>query len=512
MPQNSNKTLLKNTIFLYARTLILLVLGLYTSRITMQALGVENYGIINVVSGFVSMFVLISGALTGASQRFITFELGKRDGNVRQIFSSAFFIQIALALIIVILAETVGLYFVNSKLNLPEEKMYEVQWVFQCSIISFVLNLINIPYNALIIAHEKMKAFAYISLLESFLKFATAYTILLLPQNVLILYSILTLTSSTLVRLAYQIYCLHSFKKEAKLEIVRNRSLFNLIFKFAGWSFVGNTAYILNGQGVNMVLNIFCGVTINAAKGISSIIENTVVSFINNFTMSLNPQITKSYALSDMDRFKSLIELGIKISFFLSVIMVLPLITSIENVLKYWLGIFPKETVAFSIIVLVITIFQALSNPLMTAVNATGNIKKYQLIIGGINILPLPLSYLLLYWGLPAVSVFVLALVFAIILFALRLIYVALITPINIHSIVLIICFRLIPSILISLFLCIVYKYTFPIENILGLFMHLISTCVIVVITSFLVITSHYEKQMIFHLIRNKLNVILRNK
>ena len=340
MSETNNKTIFKNTIFLYFRTALLIVLGLYTSRITMQALGVENYGIINVVGGFVSMFALISGSLTSACQRFITFELGRENGNVRQVFSATFYIHLILAAIICILAETVGLYFVNHKLNLPAEKMPEVQWVFQCSIISFILNLINIPYNALIIAHEKLKSFAYISILEGVFKFLAVYSILLLPYNSLKVYSCLTLAFSIIVRLIYQVYCIRSFNSEAKLTSIRDYSVFKNIFGYAGWAFVGNSATLLNNQGLNIILNIFSGVTINAARGIAGMVETTITGFVNNFTTALNPQITKSYARNDTNRLSELLDFGTRIAFYLIILMSVPIIIITPDILNLWLTVY----------------------------------------------------------------------------------------------------------------------------------------------------------------------------
>ena len=420
MSKSNNKIILKNTIFLYFRTFILLILGLYTSRVTMQALGVEDYGIINVVSGFVSMFALVSGALTGACQRFITFELGKKDGNVTQIFSSTLYIQLGLAALIIILAETIGLYFINYKLNLPDGKLDEAQWVFQCSVISFVLNLINIPYNALIIAHEKMKAFAYISLVEAFLKLATVYSILILPYNSLILYSLLTLTSSTIVRFIYQIYCIKSFKGEVKLERVKDIHNFKSIFNFAGWAFLGNSATILNGQGINIILNIFVGVTINAARGIASMIESTVSSFVYNFTTALNPQITKSYAQNDLKRLYELLNFGTRLSFFLIIIISTPIIIVTPNLLKLWLTIYPEYSISFIRITLLIAIVQAMANPFVTAISATGKIRDYQLTVGLLTIANFPISYILLKNGLEPIWIYIASLVMYVITFIIR--------------------------------------------------------------------------------------------
>lgn len=508
MQENSNKTILKNTVFLYARTLILLVLGLYTSRVTMQALGVENYGIINVVSGFVAMFSLISGALTGACQRFITFELGKPDGKVRQIFSSTFYIHVILAVIIVFLAETVGLYFVNSKLNLPPDKMDEVQWVFQCSVISFALNLINIPYNALIIAHEKMKAFAYISLVEAFLKFVTVYAILILSYNALILYSVLTLVSSTLVRFVYQLYCVRSFNEEAKVENVRDKQVFKEIFKFAGWSFIGNTAFILNGQGVNIILNLFCGVVVNAARGIATTIENTLVGFINSFTTSLNPQITKSYALKDTVRLQNLLDLGIRASYALCIIFILPLVFSMEMVLKYWLEEYPQEASTFSIIVLFNALLQAISNPLMTAVSATGRIRNYQLVVGGINLLNLPLAYLLLSLDFNPCSVFICALIINCILFLVRLYYVKQLARIDVNKCIESVLLKILPALIVSCIICYMVVSYVVVTNLGILLIRLFLSFLFVTVFTILFVTSKTEKNMVFRYVVDKIKKI----
>lgn len=492
MQDNSNKTILKNTVFLYARTLILLVLGLYTSRVTMQALGVENYGIINVVSGFVAMFSLISGALTGACQRFITFELGKPNGNVRQIFSSTFFIHIVLAVIIVFLAETVGLYFVNSKLNLPPDKMDEVQWVFQCSVISFALNLINIPYNALIIAHEKMKAFAYISLVEAFLKFVTVYAILILSYNALILYAVLTLVSSTLVRFVYQFYCVRSFKEEAKVEKVRDKQVFKDIFSFAGWAFIGNSATLLNGQGINIILNIFVGVAINAARGIATMIESTVSSFVYNFTTALNPQITKSYAQKNGQRLSELLDLGTRLSFFLMILISVPIIIATPDILQLWLTVYPDYAVAFVRITLAIAIIQAMANPFVTAISATGNIRSYQLVVGGITLANIPVCYILLYCGLDPLWVYVASLVMYVVTFIIRLVFVRNKAHIAVRWLGITIVCRLAPIALIGFVVSYCLSINIDTTTWLGLIIFSGTTCVF---TLFLIYTIGLQKK-----------------
>ena len=504
MVESSNKTILKNTVFLYARMLILLILGLYTSRVTMQALGVENYGIINVVSGFVSMFALVSGALTGACQRFITFELGKKDGNVRQVFSSTFYIHIALAVIVVILAETIGLYFVNCKLNLPAGKMIDVQWVFHCSVISFVLNLINIPYNALIIAHEKMKAFAYISLIEAFLKFLVVYAILKLPCNPLILYSVLGLVASTIVRVIYQYYCLNSFKQEAKIEKVKEKQYFKEIFGFAGWAFIGNSATLLNGQGINIILNIFVGVTINAARGIASMIEGTIMSFVYNFTTALNPQITKSYAQKNSARLSELLDLGTRLSFYLMIVMAIPVILVTSDLLKLWLTVYPEYAVVFIRITLLIAVVQAMSNPYVTAICATGNIRNYQLVVGLITIANVPVCYALLYIGLDPVWVYVASLIMYVITFVIRILFIRSNVHIPVRILCLTILLRLVPISLLSFMAGYVLSKGINTSTWGGLIVFVAVTCTISLILIYVIGLHKSERQFVLNFITSK--------
>lgn len=505
MSVGTNKTILKNTFLLYIRTFILLILGLYTSRITMQALGVENYGVINVVGGFVSMFSLLSGALTGACQRFLTYELGKENGNVRQVFSTTFYIHVILAILVLILAETLGLYFVNNKLNFPQDKMVEVHWLFQCSVISFVLNLLNIPYNALIIAYERMRAFAYISLIEAVLKLCIVYVLLLIPYSPLISYAILTLISSTTIRIIYQIYCRSSFNNASRLERVKDSHNFVSIFKFASWSFIGNSAYVLNSQGINIILNIFGGVIVNAARGVATIVENTITGFINNFTTSLNPQITKNYAQANYLRFADLLNLGIRVSYILSIVMILPIIFSINKVLDYWLTVYAPETPDFVIVTLCAVVFQAMSNPLMNAVNATGTVRTYQLIVGGINLLNLPISYILLYKGYPPLAVFICNFLITVILFLIRLLFVKYLTKIDIRNCYCSVFYKILPSAILSGLLCYLLTMLIDITDIFSLVLRMTLSFLAVILCTLLMVTTKEEKKIILSYIRSKI-------
>ena len=422
--QVSNKRLVKNTAFLYARTLILLVLGVFTSRITLQALGVDNYGIVNVVSGFVAMFTLVNSSLTGACQRFLTFELGKEEGDIRKIFNASFYIHVFLSLLIIIIAETFGLYFINNHLNLPPGRGTAVQWVFQCSIASLVISLINVPYNAMIIAYEKMKIFAYISLLEGALKLAVVLILLLAKTDVLILYAVLGLVSSIIIRAVFQIYCRRTFKNTIKIGIRPDREVVRNIFGFAGWSFIGNAATLFSNQGVNIVLNIFSGVAVNAARGLASMIESVVVSFVDNFTTALNPQITKAYASNEREQMYSLVHLGMRISFFFMIIISIPVIIAAPQLLSIWFTEVPKYTVIFVRLTLCVATIHALGKPFLTVLLATGDIKTYQLVVGTITFLNLPLSYTALELGYGPISVYIIALIIVLCTFFIRLLFV----------------------------------------------------------------------------------------
>lgn len=507
--QSSNKKIAKNTAFLYFRTLVLLGLSLYTSRITLQVLGVENYGTINVVSGFVSMFSLLSGSLTSACQRFITFELGKEDRNVSKVFSASFYIHVILAIIILLLAETFGVYFVSNKLNLPPDSMYAAQWLFQCSIVAFILNLINIPYNALIVAHERMKAFAYISLVEAGLKFLTVFLLLYFSENRLIVYAIFTLISSTIVRSVYHIYCKYNFVKDCKIVSIKEHSLFKKIFSFAGWAFLGNSATLLTNQGVNMVLNMFLGVTLNAARGIATMVEGAVSNFTYSFTAALNPQITKSYAANQYDRLRELVDFGMRISFFLIVVISLPIIIATPDILNIWLGIYPEYTIIFIRITLLCLILQATANPLMTLIYATGVIKYYQLAVGILVLLNMPLSWVLLRFHFSPTSIYVLSLIIYAITFIVRLAYIKYKLRFRVGFIFRMIVFRMLPIICISALISFYFYNTIiNMGRYLGLFLFSLESVLTTILLAFIIGMNGSERKAMI----SQVKIILANK
>ena len=408
---SNNKRIAKNTLLLYIRMLFLMVVSLYTSRVVLNALGVEDFGIYNVVGGVVAMFSMLSGSLSAAITRFITYELGTGNReNLKEIFSSAVTIQIGLAILIIILAETVGVWFLNVKMNIPEERMVAANWVFQFSILTFSINLISVPYNASIIAHERMSAFAYISILEAIGKLAIAFLITVSPMDRLIFYALLMCAVALLVRLVYGYYCKKHFE-ECTYHFLWDKELLKRMFGFAGWNFIGASSAVLRDQGGNVIINLFCGPAVNAARGIASQVNTAVHGFVSNFMTALNPQITKSYASGNRDYMMTLIFQGARLSFYMLLVLSLPIFVNTYYILMLWLKIVPEYTVYFVQLILLFGLSESISNPLITAMLATGKIRNYQLVVGGLQLMNLPVSYILLRIGLSPEIVIVVAII-----------------------------------------------------------------------------------------------------
>lgn len=392
----NNKRIAKNTLLLYVRMLFMMVVSLYTSRVILNALGVEDFGIYNVIGGIVAMFSVISNSLSASISRFITFELGK--GNIdrlKKIFATSVSIQIGLSMLVVIAAESVGLWFVNYKMVISPDRLVAANWVYQFTIFTFVVNLISVPYNAAIIAHEKMSAFAYISIIDALGRLGVASLVLISPIDNLIFYGFLSALLAVLIRCLYGYYCKNNFK-ECNFKFSFDKLLFKEMFSFAGWNFIGATSGVFRTQGINVLINLFYGAVINAARGISVQVNTAVVSFSNNFMTALNPQITKSYAMGDLPYMHKLIFEGTKLSFYLMLFISMPILMETNQILTVWLKMVPPHAVGFVRVTLIYALIECISAPLITSMLATGNIKKYQIIVGGTNLLIIPLAYILL--------------------------------------------------------------------------------------------------------------------
>lgn len=402
---SNNKRIAKNTLLLYFRMFITMAIGLYTSRIMLQTLGISDYGIYNVVGGIITMLSFLNAGMVASSQRFISYELGRNDiQRLKTVFCTSVSIHLFIALIAFVLAETLGLWFINTQLNIDADRMIAANWVYQCSILTFMVNVISVPYNSCIVAHEKMSAFAYISILEVTLKLAVVFLLWILPFDKLIVYAILILIVSVLIRFCYTIYCKRHFE-ECIYHFEFNKSLFKEMFSFAGWSIIGNLGFSFKDQASNIILNIFYGTTLNAARGIGMQVSGIVNTFSSNFSMALNPQITKQYAAGNEEESRKLVYAGSRYTFYLLTLISIPIIINVDYILELWLGVVPEYTSYFLILSLITALLYAVSGCVTTAIQATGNIKKFQIGISVLMLLELPMAYILLYLGYPPYSV-----------------------------------------------------------------------------------------------------------
>lgn len=421
----NTKRIAKNTLMLYVRMLFGMLVSLYTSRVVLQALGVEDYGIYNVVGGVVAMFSMISNSLSSSVSRFLTFELGKGNlEGLKRVFSTSLSIHVALVLVIVLLSETLGLWFLNTHMTIPENRLYAANWVFQASVLTFVINLLSVPFSASIVSHERMSAFAYIGILDIVLRLLIVLFIAYSGWNFdrLIIYSLLLVGVVCIMQAIYWNYCTRNFE-ECKFGLSFDVNYWKEMSSFAGWNFIGCTARLFKDQGVNILLNLFIGPIINAARGIANTVNNVLASFSGNFMTALNPQITKSYAAGDYDYMFSLVERGSRFSYYILLLFALPMLFETEFVLTLWLKHYPEYTVNFVRLILIVTMCDILSNTLINLQVATGKIRNYQLVVGGMLLMNFPLSYICLKMGLPPESTLVVALIVAVCCLFLRLLF-----------------------------------------------------------------------------------------
>lgn len=385
----------------------MMAISLFTSRITLQVLGVDNYGIQNVVGGFVGMFSIISSSLTNAVSRFITFEIGRGDiERLKKIFCTSMNVQIVMALIVIVALEIIGVWVLNNKLNIPDGRLYAANWVLQCSIVVFAINLICVPYNACIVGHEKMSIYAYMTLIDATLKLAIVYALYVSPYDKLISLAVLGILQVMLMRFIYGYYCKRKFE-ECTYHFIYDKTLFKEILSFSGWNFFGEAAWILNTQGVNMLINIFFGVSLNAARGIAATIDSAVQGFVKNFMTALNPQITKSYAVGEIENMNNLVCLGARFSCFLALFLIIPICIEANEILRLWLGQVPEYAVLFARWTLINSVTTIMGSTLVTSQFATGKIKRYQIIITICGLWVFPLTWLAFYLKMPPVSAYI---------------------------------------------------------------------------------------------------------
>jgi O-antigen/teichoic acid export membrane protein len=404
---SSNKRIAKNTMMLYIRMLLTMGVSLYTSRVVLNTLGVEDYGVYNVVGGFVAMFGFMNNAMTSATQRFLSFKIGEKDSDgIRNVLSMSLNIHFIIAFVILVLAETVGLWFLNTQLKIPAERIVAAYWVYQFSILTLIVNIISVPYTSIIVAYERMHVFAGISIIEVSLKLLIVFMLQWFGFDKLKFYAVLIFSVALVIRLIYGVYCNREFK-ESKFRLYWNNHLFKQLFNHVGWMLFGTSAQMISGQGVNMLMNIFFDVTVNAARGIAYQIQGAVHSFVVNFMIAVRPQIIKNYAQQNFKEMYSLVFTASKFSYYLLFYISLPVLLLTETVLQWWLKILPANAVVFTKLIIIDLFFTVLFTSITTVSQATGKIKSYQLVVSFSFILVFIFTYLFFKLGFPSYYAFI---------------------------------------------------------------------------------------------------------
>lgn len=402
-----NKRLMRNTAFLYVRMLLVMFLAFYTTRVVLQVLGVEDYGIYNVVAGFVSMMAVLNSCLTTGTNRFYNVALGKNDKDgVSNVYKASLYIQLIIILVILILAETAGLWYINEKMVLPAERLVVANWLYQFSVFTLLLLVIQTPYSAAVLAYERMDFYAVVSIIDAVLKLAIVFAVRWLTYDKLLMYGLLMLVISVVRVMMYVVYCRKNFK-ELALSRPLDKPVFRSLLSFSGWSTLDPFSYIVRDQGSNMTLNLFFGPIVNAAYGIAVQISGAVSSFSSNLSVAFRPQIIQAYSSGDFGRAKNLMLSMSKINLVLQSMFAIPLVFELPYVLNIWLGAdYPEYTVIFSTLVIAINTFNTLNEPVSIIMVASGKIKKIKSISLLIICSIVPIGYVLLRLGMPPYSIY----------------------------------------------------------------------------------------------------------
>ena len=500
-----NKRLAKNTIMLYFRLLFTLILQLYTSRLVLQALGIEDYGIYNVVGGIIAMLSFVNMSLSNANSRYIAVEIGKENPTgLKRLFGSIMTIHWIFALVILIIAETLGLWFVTTQLEIPDGRMTAAFWVYQCAVISSIITIVSSPYNGLIIAHEKMSVFAAISIFDSVSKLAISLLLFYSPIDRLIFYSVSHVLIQLLVRCIYMFYCKKQFD-ESHYRFIWDKNISLNILSFAGWTLTGNIAVMGYTQGLNILLNLFFGPVANAARGISVQVQTAARMFFTGFQTAINPQIHKSYAQRSYDRMHSLVFMSSRFSFYLMLLVTIPLCLHTYYILELWLGEVPEYTVGFVRIMLIVGLIHTLQNPTMTALHSTGNIKKVQIVESSLLLSVVPIAYIFLkIFHISPVMVFVVYLVIEVITQFVRVYMIYPMINLKMNDYLIKVLWPIIRVTILSAGICIVINRTIDISRFYMLLIIAALYILATIIVIFLFGLHKNERDFIYRLINEK--------
>lgn len=431
---SSNKRIAKNAAFMYARTLVVMIISLYTSRITLEVLGVDDYGIYNVVGGVVAMLSFLNTAMAQATQRYLNFAQGKNDLDYQiKVFSTSILVHITIAVIVVVLLETIGLWYVNNKVVLPPERLFAAKVVYQISVFTFLTRILAVPYIASVVANEHLHLHALLSIFDALLLLGSLFVLRILEFDKLIAYAIITASIAILSRIIYSAYCKIKFK-ECVFRKVRDGALYKEMFLFAGWAFFGSFGFVARMQGVNLVINLFCGPAVNAARAVAYQVSSAIQAFVSSLLQSINPQITKRYASDDVDSMMLLVRTGSKYLFLSLLICCTPVIVKSDYILHLWLGNVPQYASGFLILALIMSLITSMGDPLNTAMQATGDIKLFQIVVTILMCLDIPFAYILLKMGIKPYLVTMVSIVTALLCLFAKLLLLNRLIPYNIGS------------------------------------------------------------------------------
>lgn len=500
-----NKRIAKNTVYLYIRMLFSMAVGLYTSRTILHILGAEDYGIYNVVGGIVTMLSFINLGMVASTQRFISYELGRDNlPRLSNVFNTAIRTHVLLAVIILLIAETLGLWFVNYKLNIPADRVLAANVVYQCALTSFTLTVISVPYNACIVAHERMNMFAIVSILETVLKLVAVLIIPLFRFDKLIVYAVALVMVSVLIRIIYTWYCRKHFVECQFKAVEKDKALFNDMFSFAGWSLIGNLGFSVKDQGINALINVFFNASMNAARGIAYQVSGVIYYLVSNFQMAINPQITKSYAVGEKESMLNLVFRGSRLSFCLLMLIVIPVYIRSPYLMDLWLVDVPENTLVFLKLVLVMQLVDSMAAPFVVGIQATGDVKRFQILISIIMFANLPISYVLLKLGMPFYTVMYVAIATSLVGLFTRVLLLKGLVPFKMRRFTLEVFARNIFTCSVAFVAAVIVNKYIP-DSFLGMVLFLFISVVISLITVCFVGISKDERALMINLVRKKI-------
>lgn len=499
----------KNTLFLYIRMGLVLIVSLYTVRVLLVALGIVEYGVYSAVGGVINTLSFVSAVLTNASQRFFSIEIGKDNQNqLKEIFNSIFILYVLAGVILLVLFETIGLWFLHNKMTIPEESKIAANWVFQCVTISFIVTFMSSPFQSLIIAHERMNIYAVVGLIDVFLKLSITVIILYIKDYRLIIYSLLLLLETLVCQIIYILYCSRHYNiKDIHLSL--NKTIIYPIINYTKWSIVGAIAFISNTQGINVILNVFFGPVINTAYAIGNQVKNAINLFGSNFFLAVRPAMIKEYTADNIKYFRQLFYFSSKMIFILLYIFSLPLLLETLTIMNLWLTDINTDMIVFVRLMLIASIILSLSEPITTTIQASGDVKKYHLYVDGFILVTLPLIYTAFILGLPAQYAIIISIIVLSFAHLIRLILVNQIIELRIWDYFIKIILPIGLTIFISFSICYLLSNIIPFNTLTSILKCLLDA-IIALLTSVFVMLSTNEKKRLFDIIKSILR--LKNK